>query len=273
MPKFSVLMHGKQLSMADAQGATAIGGVYAWRGVEASDQEVAGDKALQAILKDPVLTSEILDKIDAASFDVERIVKLPEDADLAKASSACIFYVEDWERARLRTGSEWAVPCSAFSVFLNLKRGVHDSSKAKHTIKGTLMPLTWPFGIAVALILGIAVWIFGHKADQKRLRRFDERVDLPIQESWKPFCLEQGIPLSVAEDALRTVENATGVLRGKLRPDDRFAEELAPEKGWEFDDGLAELQWELESRGLAGGAEVRTVGDFVKALAIKPASR
>jgi hypothetical protein len=131
------------------------------------------------------------------------------------------------------------------------------------------MSLTVLFGMAVSFILGVAVWIFGRKADQGRLRRFDERIDLPIKESWEPFCRDSGVPLSVAEDALRIVENATGVSRGKLRPEDRFAEELAPEKGWEFDDGLAELQWELESQTLVGGAEVKTVGDFVKALAMK----
>jgi hypothetical protein len=56
---------------------------------------------------------------------------------------------------------------------------------------------------------------------------------------------------------------------GKLRPDDRFAEELAPPKGWEWDDDIVEVQWAGERRLKRSGIKadlspIKTLGDYVE---------
>ncbi len=121
--------------------------------------------------------------------------------------------------------------------------------------------------ITVTLLASFAIWKFGQSVDQKRVRRFDERESLPLPARWSRFEVEDRISSTCLEEALRLVEGATGVSIQKLAPEDRFTDELIAAKGWEFDDGLAELRWALEARGVTSVAEVMTVGDFVKAFA------
>lgn len=121
-------------------------------------------------------------------------------------------------------------------------------------------------GVAIVAV-GILFSLFGRRADLRRAKRLSHRPELSLQEFWEQFYRDSGIPPSLLSEALRVIEEATAVPRGQLRPQDRFAEELAPEKGWEFDDGLAELRWELEARGKSRESMVLTVDEFIRAFA------
>lgn len=128
------------------------------------------------------------------------------------------------------------------------------------------MAFTVLVGAILALIAGMLIGIGGRKADRSRRNRFEKRADLSIAEAWEGFCKSNGVPFKAAQEALELIENATGIPRAKLIPGDRFSEELAPAKGWEFDDGLLELGWALEAKGMSS-TDVTTVGDFVRKLA------
>jgi hypothetical protein len=129
------------------------------------------------------------------------------------------------------------------------------------------MSLELIIAITILAIFGVLVVIFGRRAELRRAWRFRNRPVLSVQEFWEQFYRESGVPLNTISDALQVLETATSVPKGRLRPEDRFAKELAPEKGWEFDDGLAELRWELESRGRARESVVLTVDDFIRVFA------
>jgi hypothetical protein len=64
---------------------------------------------------------------------------------------------------------------------------------------------------------------------------------------------------------------------GCLRPSDRFDVELAPAKGWEFDDGLGRLtavaEERLRTRGLDKGlvAQIKSVDDYVRLVGTRQA--
>lgn len=122
-------------------------------------------------------------------------------------------------------------------------------------------------GVITIVAVGAVLTLFGRKADLRRAGRFSDRPELSLQELEEQFYAGSGIPVSLLSEALQAVEQATGVPRGRLRPQDRFAEELAPEKGWEFDDGLAELRWTLEALGVSRTSAVLTVDDFIRAFA------
>lgn len=129
--------------------------------------------------------------------------------------------------------------------------------------------MTLPVVCALAFVATFValIWSLGQGADRRRANRFKDRENWPAKRLWEQSYRESGIPESVVEDALALIEQATGVPAGRLRPEDGFTEILAPEKGWEFDDGIAELRWELEARAKVRGSAVATVDEFIRVLA------
>jgi len=113
---------------------------------------------------------------------------------------------------------------------------------------------------------GALTWYFGKRADSRRIARFHERATLSFEQFWREFYPGEEVRLESIAEALRLISDATEVAPGKLRPTDRFTAELAPERGWEFDDGLAEVAWyvEWESKGSSAGLE--TVDDLIRLL-------
>lgn len=128
------------------------------------------------------------------------------------------------------------------------------------------MALQALLGVAVALAFGVLIWLFGKRADQRRAIRFDGRRQLSFDEIWDYYYSNSGLRRELVEEALRIIEKAIGVPIGKLRPDDRFSEQLAPERGWEMDDSLAELLWHLRPVPRTDSAVIETVDDFVRAF-------
>jgi len=136
--------------------------------------------------------------------------------------------------------------------------------------------------LAFVLLLvsgGGALWITQRRAAQARALRFSGRRPLTAEELWREFYEQRGVPLEMVEEILQVIAEAAGVPAGLIRPADRFDSELAPEKGWEFDDGLAEIIWWVKDRAKRSGrrvgdiSNVRTVDDlvnFVFALSAPP---
>lgn len=122
------------------------------------------------------------------------------------------------------------------------------------------------FGIGVLLASAVLIWFFGRKAEARRADRFSERSAVDPVDLWRARYEESGVSRASVESALRLVSSATGVPVGRIRPEDRFAVELAPERGWEFDDGLAEISWYVESKSKGSSADVETVDDLIRLL-------
>jgi hypothetical protein len=126
----------------------------------------------------------------------------------------------------------------------------------------------------VSLILGVLavaagaalIWFFGHRADARRADRFPDRPFLEPGALWRKLYRKNEVSLESVEVALRLVSDATTIPAGKLRPTDRFAVELAPERGWEFDDGLAEIAWYLEAKSKGSSEGLQTVDDLIRLL-------
>lgn len=121
-------------------------------------------------------------------------------------------------------------------------------------------------GLLVVLASAVLVWFFGKRADARRAGRFSERPFLEAAQIWRDAYRETEVSLDSVEAALRLVSEATEVPAGKIRPADRFAVELKPERGWEFDDGLAEISWYVEARGRGNSTSLETVDDLIRLL-------
>lgn len=100
---------------------------------------------------------------------------------------------------------------------------------------------------------GILEWrrrvMIRHKAE-----RFDSRSDYDKSELFSEFQNSRLKPYEIHR-ALEAIERATCISKCKIRANDRFDKELAPEKGWEYDDGLALLALDL-SKEFEVSAEV-----------------
>lgn len=131
------------------------------------------------------------------------------------------------------------------------------------------MHLVVGVGLLVIAFSSAALWLGQRGATRKKRIRFAERTPLTLKEFWRQFYEERGVPLEVVEELLPVIAEAAEVPVTLLRPTDRFAEELAPEKGWEFGDGLAEVGWWVRALAKRSGkevdlSEVRTVDDLIR---------
>lgn len=120
--------------------------------------------------------------------------------------------------------------------------------------------------IVLVVAGGALTWYFGKRADAKRVSRFRERASLETDQFWRDFYPGREVTLESVVEALRLVSDTTEVQPGKLRPTDRFTVELAPERGWEFDDGLAEIAWYVESKSKGSSEGLETVDDLIRLL-------
>ena len=122
-------------------------------------------------------------------------------------------------------------------------------------------------GVCLAAVAG-AVWAWKFIPQRRRLARFADREELSAEQIYTGFFATTHFPRALVSELWTEVALPLRVPPGKLRPSDRFDKELAPVKGWEFDDDIVEVCWAAERRlkkmGLTiAPANVHTLGDYV----------
>jgi len=121
--------------------------------------------------------------------------------------------------------------------------------------------LHWIIALTVTAI-ALAIW-------QRSLvpKHIRSRANLRMDEIYRQYYADSNIPQQAVEEAFTLVAQYVGVKRGRLRPADRFDDELKMPKGWEgCDSGLAELLEDLEVM-VPNTEHVRTVDDVVRLIA------
>jgi len=127
--------------------------------------------------------------------------------------------------------------------------------------------------LGIVLAVG-AAWIAigGRKADQVRLRRLSSREDLSFDLLYEERYRALGFDPEKVRKALNDVALAIDIPASKLRPTDRFDVELAAERGWGFDDGVAVLvnhaaKKHRRADSTSSGSSVETVDDYIRTIA------
>ncbi len=128
------------------------------------------------------------------------------------------------------------------------------------------MRYTWIFGLAVCVVAAL-LWTF--IPYRRRLQRFTNREDLSFDDIYSQFFRKSDLPKDQVMELWNEVAKALSLPPGKLRPTDRFAKELAPVEGWEFDDDIVEVYWAADRRLKKMGlkvdhSNVHTLGDYVE---------
>lgn len=119
----------------------------------------------------------------------------------------------------------------------------------------------------ILLIILLSVWSLMPR--RLRLKRFESRPDLSLEQIHAEFFARANFPRELVCELWNEVAESLRLPPGKLRPTDRFAEELAAPKGWEFDDEILDVQWAAERRLKRSGtqadlSQISTVGDYVE---------
>lgn len=120
---------------------------------------------------------------------------------------------------------------------------------------------------ALVVAGGILAWnVVPHR---QRLKAFEGRSELSLDQIYGEFFASRNLPKELVCELWKEVAGSLRLPPGKLRPTDRFDKELAPVKGWEFDDDIVEVHWAAERRlrklgARADSSNVVTLGDYVE---------
>lgn len=100
MPRYAVLLHGRNVLLMH-EGERRVGGVYAWRCVEAKDRAAAVTAAIHKLQTDKNYQDDVWNPVDSSpDFEAEQVDNLDPDVSLEDGDSACVFYIEDDENEK-----------------------------------------------------------------------------------------------------------------------------------------------------------------------------
>ena len=119
----------------------------------------------------------------------------------------------------------------------------------------------------LVVVGGVLAWSF--VPWRQRLKRIENRPTLSMDQIYADFFAHRNLPKDQVCELWSEVANLLQLPTGKLRPGDRFDQELAPQKGWEHDDEIITVQWAAERRLKKSGAKadlsrIKTLADYVE---------
>jgi len=127
--------------------------------------------------------------------------------------------------------------------------------------------LPWVIGLA-ALVGTTAVWWLQRRSESRRC--FEKREEVDLDPIYFSFFAHRCLPRHLVLELWCEVADSLAVPAGKLRPSDRFDEELAF-SGWGFDDEVGRLVHAERHRLERGGVleahgidEIQTVGGYIE---------
>ncbi|MCD6405362.1 MAG: hypothetical protein J7M19_06015 [Planctomycetes bacterium] len=103
------------------------------------------------------------------------------------------------------------------------------------------------FGI-IMLVFVVLLLIAERSMMRKKRRRFQDRADITEYEFYRTYYKDTGISKETVCEVLCVVGSGTEIPATRIRPSDRFDKELAAVRGWEWDDGLVEVEWYLRDK-------------------------
>jgi hypothetical protein len=120
----------------------------------------------------------------------------------------------------------------------------------------------------VVLIGAVAYW--NRKTSRRQRAVFRQRPEMIVEDMHRSFYAGSAVSIESLRGAMDEISGVLGVPPTRLRPSDRFAVELAPEPGWEYDDplgvltALAEEKLKREGRAPDSAKDLLTVDDYVR---------
>lgn len=123
-------------------------------------------------------------------------------------------------------------------------------------------------GCIVGLIgVSIVIWYF-NTAYRKKIARFATRENMSTENIYEKYFADSGIPKDIVIQLWNELAFIIELPKEKLRPSDRFLYELAPEKGFDFDDPMNGFHMYLKKKLQMLGhksdiSTINTVNDYI----------
>ena len=117
-------------------------------------------------------------------------------------------------------------------------------------------------------VLFVVISHFGGANQRKKIARFSDRETFSFDEIYEKYFSGQNIPKDIVAKLWVELADTLELPSGKLRPTDSFHSDLAPEKGWEFDDQLGAVTALVIARFKKIGktpdfSEIKTIMDYI----------
>lgn len=127
-------------------------------------------------------------------------------------------------------------------------------------------------GLLFGVIAAVVVIIYFNKGSKLKLDRFKDREELSLDTIYDNFFKEKNVNKEVVVCLWNELAGVLELPKGKLRPTDSFDNELAPAKGYEFDDQIAAVPALVKRKFKAAGIEpnldqIKTIYDYIMILA------
>lgn len=120
--------------------------------------------------------------------------------------------------------------------------------------------------IVVGLLGALVVGIYFRTARRAKTERLAGRPEMTLHQIYESFFSESAIPESRVAELWEELARVLELPAGKLLPADRFQVELAPPKGFEFDDPIRDVKYLISKNCLRRGIQpetIQTVRDYI----------
>jgi hypothetical protein len=124
--------------------------------------------------------------------------------------------------------------------------------------------------ILPAIVIGaagaVAVGLYFRTARKAKVDRLAGRPEQTVHQIYQSFFSDTAIPEKRVAELWEELARVLELPAGKLLPTDRFEVELAPPKGYEFDDPIKDVKYLISKYSLRGGVKpeaIQTVRDYI----------
>lgn len=111
---------------------------------------------------------------------------------------------------------------------------------------GGVRPLRWAVPITLMTCAVLFATLAPRLVRAKRLSRLQGREPLSSEEFYSRFYSDSGLDEQSVTAAMKKVSDTLRLPAGLLRPSDQFGKEYRPPPGYEMDDEIVEIAWDLE---------------------------
>jgi hypothetical protein len=126
----------------------------------------------------------------------------------------------------------------------------------------------WILPGVVAIAATVIFINYFNQGYKKKIERFEGRETLTFDQIYERYFEKKDLDKSKVFELWNEIEDTLELPKGLIRPTDSFDKELAPAKGYEWDDQIIGITWDAERRMKKAGKKIdlqkiKTVEDYI----------
>jgi hypothetical protein len=128
------------------------------------------------------------------------------------------------------------------------------------------MPAMILLAIAIGAAGAVTVGLYFRTARKAKVDRLAGRPEQTVHQIYQSFFADMAIPEKRVAELWEELARVLELPASKLLPTDRFDVELAPPKGYEFDDPIKDVKFLISKYSLRAGVKpeaIETIRDYI----------